>query len=76
MQINLNSPVTITVSPNTMALILDTLAKGLPYNVGKQIIEGEILPQLMGKEEKRDGNGNMDSTGGVCGESGSSGGGD
>lgn len=71
MNIQLNGPVTITLQPNTMAMILDVLAQHVPYNVGKQVIEGEIFPQLVSKE-KRDGDGNMDSAGGVCAQSGDS----
>lgn len=50
MEIKLNGPVTLTLKPETMAKIIDVLAVGLPYNVGKVIIEGEIIPQLV-KEE-------------------------
>ncbi len=60
MQIELNGPVTITLKPNTMAAVLDCLAKVLPYNLGKEIIEGEIFPQLMKKEtpaEEKEGGG-------------------
>jgi hypothetical protein len=50
MEIQLDGPVTITLSPQTMGVVLDCLAKGLTYAAGKQIIEGEIFPQLMKKE--------------------------
>jgi hypothetical protein len=53
MEVQLNGPVTITLNPNTMAMVLDILARNLPYNVGKQIIEVEIFPQLV-KGEKKD----------------------
>lgn len=52
MSIVLNGPVTLTLKPETVGVILDVLAKTLPYNVGKTILEGEIFPQLETKEKK------------------------
>jgi hypothetical protein len=64
MEIQLNGPVTITLNPKTMAMVLDVLAQNLPYNVGKQIIEVEIFPQFV-KGEKKDAtdSGAMDTSG-------------
>lgn len=51
MNITLDKPVTITVQPQTMAVILDLLARNLPYSTAKPIIEDELVPQLVVKEE-------------------------
>ena len=53
MNIELNGPVTLTLQPNTVATILDVLAKTLPYNIAKPILEGEIFPQLTGKSDDK-----------------------
>lgn len=54
-QIVLNEPVTLVLKPETMGLVLDVLAKNLPYHIGKQVIEGEIFPQLAPKKEAEGG---------------------
>jgi hypothetical protein len=51
-KIELNGPVTLTLKPETVAIIIDVLAKYLPYNQAKPIIEGELFPQLRDKENK------------------------
>lgn len=54
MNIELNGPVTITLSAQTMATVLDVLAAHLPYSMGKAILENEIFPQLAKKEPEGD----------------------
>lgn len=51
MNITLTGPVSITLKPDTLAFILDLIAKNTSYNVGKQILEQEIFPQLEKKDE-------------------------
>lgn len=50
-QITLTGPVTLTLKPETVALVLDCLAKTLPYMTAKPIIEDEIVPQLRAEDK-------------------------
>lgn len=46
MNIELKEPKTLTLKPETIALILDLLALNVVYARAKPIIEDEIIPQL------------------------------